>query len=398
MLLMDSFKKAKPLVLTVFFGFGKVAATVGSTFYAIDSMLSSYGIKESTNITFTIKLISALTSGLAIAMTRLPEMMAKFSGSGEVVEYTLEHPAHKRAKLISIFIGCMGYLASVLAGISGLLGGKTLAKELTEDEVAASIFGFYVALSAFMSFAIYSVVKSRQSSYEFMLNSSDLKCQNISSCDKALLKTISSTGICVVSSASMFYFSTQNSIPAMLEIFNLPHKNAKVFDIIAALSILPSESTLIFSQVAAVKKYFSTPQQLISNQPEELRRKIVMWMLIILNTLSIIPQGLVYYEYMDDLLGEKIPVSARIPLSVLNGLSASFLYFAFTIIPAIKNSNKLANTEITTNFTRCLPSFFRQKNEGKQRIGYEPINDAEYASSSSHIQTLNPSETTPLNP
>lgn len=340
--------------LTTFFGLGKLISTTGSCIFAVDKFFTRYNLHNNKLLIVSTEVLSVITGATPIALTRLPEMWNKFSNKqieDKLNQNSQNKIINEKAKNISYSFGFLVFITAFLTGLNAYLGGVTIAKHTKVTGVFVKVIGSYVGISSILSFTIYSSLKVIHNSYDAFLVLIDKEKRKNFRIGKHELFILGLTCLCVTSSGTMYYFSIKHSLPLFLsDIFNIKSFNKKNIPIIAGASVIPSEMTLIFSQVAQAKKYFKETDTILFSRHNGIKNNCLYFCFLAINLLSIIIQSVIYYEYMYDLLEDLgIEGGLSIMLSILNALGSAFIYYTFTARPAIIKTNNFLSKQDEKN-------------------------------------------------
>lgn len=369
------FATVKPLFLTVVFGTGKIISTIGSNFFGLDKTLEKIGIKHDSSLGSTLKYSGAISGGVIIALTRTPAMWNQFSHPKATIVARKNHPKNAFSRNVSITFGSMGFIAGILAGLSSFLGGYTLAQHAgISSDTILDAFSYYTLVCSVVSFSVYSVTKVINSSYDLtFLFFEDNKINKVLKKDN--IATLIATSFCIVSSITMFYFSSKHSLPLFVQrAFNYQMQDDKYNKIFAAISVLPSEATYIFSQIVAVKNFFADKTNLLDGYKKNNVNNILISLLLILSVLAIANQFAGYYVFMDEMLKD-IGITNTIALetlSILSSASSGLIFYVFNARPAIKQSITLMKEKYTCSSNKLSTHCFSfWKNNKKDNEGNE---------------------------
>lgn len=324
-------KKISPYIFVTVFGTGKIISTIGSSFFALDKLVASNGGNIHAHYNTLLRIMTALSGASSIALTRLPEMLKTYSAAA--TPQATQHDCNKSAIFCSYLFTTLGYITALLTAMSAYLGGCSITKIVTDDITAMRILGGYSALCSYISFNVYSVSRVTETAYKLGVLLSDSRSQLYRAPDRVALLTLLTSSACAVSTATMFYFSVKHSIPLIIhDIAGKSVLSDKQVEIIAYLSIIPSEATFALSQVASAYKLIKDGRPTPTPAPaSNLLGKVMFYLLCTMNAISIPLQGVIYYEYMAEFLQSKgVNQYLLILISCLNALSSAWIYYAFT--------------------------------------------------------------------
>ena len=336
--------------MTIALSPGLILSSIGGSFFELDKFSRRIGIESNTQAITAVRVLSAIAGSTTIILTRLPAMW----NSEHRNESNLQpdHPFHKKARKISVIgFGCMGFFATLSLFMNAYLSGKTFLEDsfgIEGGSTGTMIFAFYVSVAAAMGSAFYSVAKAINHSYQANLVIYDGVTQRNCTCNKVLVKTILTTFTSVIASGTGFFFAPRYSIPIFLsDVFNVKNISSNSTGIIVTAGLLeiPNQATLIFSEPAAVMKYFSSNERILSGKVQGLKRNILLGVISLLTLLSVFFHGLQYYEYMSDLVGDSWGETITIIASLANATGGMFLYYVFNTRPAILDTENVLTNE-----------------------------------------------------